>query len=164
MRASLAVALSFLLLGSLTACDGSEEAEIGSTTQALFTEVPDFDGLSGFYKRIPSLFAPQGEITGVWLKGKDMPGGLSEGTYQSTVQKVCFLPGCRVEEGGYRAMPNNPVMGVAFISFTSAETRKTDYYIVDGILRNLWGQIVTMQMRHSKEQGLGLPFIVQRVF
>jgi hypothetical protein len=153
---------SFVLAG-VPACGGDEAPALESTSSALMTQVPDFEGLPGYYKRLPPL-APQGEMLSVWLVGQLAPNGTaSYGTYTRTISRVCFSPGCDVDTGQYYALPNNPVMGFAFIAFAT-EDDSHEYYIVDGILRGISGQITLMQLRRVYDEGPGLPFLMTRIW
>lgn len=136
----------------------SDEIEIASDREALMSEVPDLDGLPGYFIRVPTI-APTGELKSVWLTGQ-----ANEGEYTRTVSKFCLVPGCNVETGYYWAVPNNPMMGWAFIGFFDEAGEARDYYIIDGILRGPLGDIVTMQMRKVYDEHIGFPLIVQRLW
>ncbi len=137
------------------------ETNVASRASALLTPVPSMDGLPGFYSRVPPLGAAAGEPVTMWLHGSTRPDGTtSDGTYARTV-----APTYAIETGHYHAIPNNPAIGFAAIAFTDDEDGAFDGYIVDGVLRDLTGRIATLQLRRLlPDGGIGLPFLMQRVF
>jgi len=100
IRVSLVLVLA--LSAALSSCVLEEERieEIGLEQSELFTEVPDLEGLPGYYMRVPSI-APRGELKSMWLVGN-----AHEGEYTRTISDLCFRPGCDVETGWYWAVPN----------------------------------------------------------
>ncbi len=137
------------------------DAEVDSTAAALQTPVPSMDGLPGFYVRVPMLGLP-GEPVTMWLDGETNPDGTtSSGAFVRTV-----APLYEVQTGDYHAIPNNPAIGWAAITFlvdTDGEPA-FDVFLVDGILRDALGRISTLQMRAFGPDGEpGLPFLMQRV-
>jgi hypothetical protein len=159
MKSSTALAL-LIAVGAMPACAlDLEGPEVAETNQYAITPVPDLEGLPGYYRRVPYLGAPIGELRGMWLVGDE-----HEGEYTRTVASLCIAPGCNVEAGYYWAVPNNPVMGFAFIGFFDEDGESTDYYIIDFITHDLFGNIETMQMRKVYEERFGIPFAVMRIF
>jgi hypothetical protein len=97
-----------------------------------------------------------------WLDGElDPSGTTSTGTYTRKISRICLSPGCDVDAGSYHAIPNNLLMGFAFITFAS-EDDWHEHYIVDGIVRDISGKISMMQLRKVYDQGPGLPFLMTR--
>ena len=157
------VGLSLVLCTALFACalEEGEPEHVGTTqhAQAVVTPVPDLEGLPGYYVRLASFAAPLGELKTMWLRGDS-----HEGEYTRTISAWCFAPGCNAEAGWYWAVPNNPVMGFAFIGFYDEDEETQDHYIIDGVLRDALGRIETMQLRKVYEEYIGIPFAVQRVW
>ncbi len=160
LRTHLPIVLALALTGACAVAD-DQAPEVSTETSALVTPVPSMDGLPGFYTRVPPLGAAPGEVLTLWLHGQTNPDGTtSDGTYARTL-----APFYEIETGGYHAIPNNPAIGFAAIAFTDDENGNFDGYIVDGILRDLAGRIVTLQLRQLlPDNEVGLPFLMQRLF
>jgi len=157
------VGLGLALCSALFACaveDGDFADEgIGQHSQPAITPVPDLEGLPGYYVRVASFAAPLGELKSMWLRGD-----AHEGEYTRRVAAWCMPMGCDVEIGWYWAVPNNPVMGFAFIGFYDEDEESQDYYIIDLALRDALGRISTMQLRKVYEEYVVTPFAVQRIW
>jgi len=156
---SLPALFALMALAGGVACDLDMDEPVVSSTeaQAAITPVPDLDGLPGYYRRVPYLSAPLGELRSMWLTGD-----AHEGEYTRTVASLCFEPGCDVEAGSYWAVPNNPMIGFAFIGFFGEDGDPADYYTIDFITHDFLGRIDTLQMRKVNEESFGLPFLVKR--
>jgi hypothetical protein len=163
--ASLFPVLPFLItvpVGCAFETDADPGAALGLADEAdaLETPVPSMAGLPGFYLRVPSLGARPGEVVTMWVAGATNPDRTSvSGSYSRTV-----APRHVVETGSFHAIPNNPAIGWAAISFVRSDGEFADAYVVEGILRDLAGRISTLQLRRFEpDNQLGPPFLMQRV-
>lgn len=147
-RTMRALALSFALC--LTACAGPlDPAELEETTDALVTPVTTLSGLAGTYARI-SYPIPSGEMSTMSLSA--LQNG--DGRYSRLIYRGSL------EAGTYHAMPENPAIGWAGIIFNPPQGASVNY-IIDGIRRDVWGRITTIQLRRVGET-TGAPFLMMR--
>jgi hypothetical protein len=144
------LALSFALC--LAACGGPmSEAELEDSADALVTPVTSLSGLAGTYARF-SYPIPAGEMSTMSLSA--LQNG--DGRYSRSLS-----PG-RFESGTYHAIPENPAVGFAAITFIPPTGASTNY-IIDGIRRDVWGRITTIQLRRVSDV-VGTPFLMMRTF
>jgi len=134
----------------LTACGGPLiEAELEETADALVTPVTTLSGLAGTYARI-SYPIPSGEMSTMSLSA--LQNG--DGRYSRLIYRGSL------ESGTYHAIPENPAIGFAAINFIPASGPSANY-IIDGIRRDVWGRITTIQLRRVGET-TGAPFLMMR--